>query len=159
MDNPDPKPKSSTNYMLFLLGLVLLITLGAIGLAAFGPDPEPSRTPFSYAAPPPAAYRGVIDEGRGRNDRVGHDFKVPAGCTKPILSFSGRVVDKDVDVAFANFRIHDTEITDYAADSSGPHDLDPTGSGSDRLMIEAGHTYYVETSAYNANWSYTIECE
>lgn len=157
MDNPDPKPKSSTNYMLFLLGLVLLITLGAIGLAAFGPDLEPSRTPFSYAAPP--AYRGVIDEGRGRNDRVGHDFKVPAGCKKPILSFSGRVVDKDVDVAFANFRIHDTEITDYAVDSSGPHDLDPTGSGSDRLAIEAGHTYYVETSAYNANWSYTIECE
>lgn len=164
---PQPKQPSAIRNQFIAAGIIVVLALlGLVALSLIQNRAEPSvanqiartRTARQSVAAP-QVYHGQVMDGSGRNDIVSDEFRLPAGCSKPILYFDGRAIDRDVDVAFVNFRFYDEEITDYAVDSSGPHDLVPTGEGSDRLRIEAGHTYYIEISAFNANWSYHVDCD
>lgn len=153
-------PKLSRSADISLI--IAFILLGAAGLffliRGVWDFVTPDRTSTLRQVEPPRVV-SRLDYGSGRNDTIGEEFTVPRGCTKVILHFEGEQLDKDVDVAFVDFDIYDRENNDYAADNSGPHRLEPTGQGSDSLRLQPNVTYFVETSAYNATWSYRINCE
>lgn len=155
---PPPAPaKAKTSQTLLLVSLVVVAIAGvalALLFSLWVFTPSPLNEPRSEQR-----VVSRLDYGSGRNDTIGEEFDVPRGCTKIILHFEGEQLDKDVDVAFVDFDIYDRENNDYAADNSGPHRLEPEGRGSDSMRLEPGATYFVETSAYNATWSYRINCE
>lgn len=157
---PAPAKTSRSSGQLLLLAALIITALAGVALALLAFlffISSPSR--LLDAPQPEQRVVSRLDYGSGRNDTIGEEFDVPRGCSKVILHFEGEQLDKDVDVAFVDFDIYDRKNNDYAADNSGPHRLEPEGQGSDSLRLEPGATYFVETSAYNATWSYRINCE
>lgn len=155
---PPPAPVKAKTGQTLLLASLVVIAIAGVALALMFSFWVFTPTTLSE---PRSEQRVVsrLDYGSGRNDTVGDEFDVPRGCTKIVLHYEGEQLDRDVDVAFVDFDIYDRDNNDYAADNSGPHRLEPTGQGSDSLRLESGNTYFVETSAFNATWSYRINCE
>lgn len=160
LPQPPPASRFTTGQTLLLVGLVVVAIFGAAlaVLVILFLASSPSRL---LSGSPRTEQRVVsrLDYDSGRSDTIGHEFDVPRGCTKIILYYEGEPNDRGIDVAWVGFRIYDEEIADYSIDSSGPHDLLESDTGSSRLTLPAGSTYYVETSSFNADWSYRINCE
>lgn len=156
---PPPPGRFSTGQTLLLAALVIMaiagVALGALVLLFWMP------TLASILSAPPTEQhvvsRLVYDDGRG--DAISEEFDVPRGCTKIILYYEAEPNDHGVDVSWISFRVYDQAISDYSIDNSGPHDLLDSDAGSSRLTLPAGSTYYVETTSFNATWSYRINCE
>lgn len=83
-------------------------------------------------------------------------YPLPAGCARQTLTYEGEQIDNDVDVAFVNFRVYDTQGN--PADSAiGPADLLDASSGLGLWTLGSG-TYSIEISSFNAEWSYKLQC-
>lgn len=127
--------------------VAILIIIGLLTACVGG-----SSRPVRESSSP----RTVISDS-GNSDKVSRDFTVSGGCRNGRLEYSGSQIDPDVESSWVNFRIYDVEISEYSVESSGTHDLIPTGSGSSRVSLDSG-TYYVEVENWNSEWEYTITC-
>lgn len=159
-DPPTSKPpvKSSDWSLLVFLGIIVLAA-GALFLSSIFRSSRSFGASLVATPRPRTQFTERIVSGSGRGDTVSEEFDVPWGCSKAILTYSGQQIDRDIDVAWVSFRVYDRQIADYSIDSSGPHDLIDSDSGSSRLTLPAGNTYYVETTAFNASWRFHIDCD
>lgn len=136
---------------------LLLVLFFVLLIASCSREATMRRIEEELQAPSGSSAPLTVIRETGRSDQVTDDFVISGSCANGRLEYSGSQIDSDVDSAWVNFRVYDVDISEYSLETSGPHDLIPTGSGSTRVSLDAG-TYYVEVENYNSEWEFSIVC-
>ena len=137
-----------------------VVILIAFTLLLISCDAGASRTSSPRTISGESSIPRLMISVSGSGDKISRDFTVTGGCSNGVIEASGSPGDDNPGTdTWANFRIFDVTISDYAIENTGVMDLPSTGHASQRISLPLG-TYYVtaEPGQFVDKWQYSIKC-